>query len=103
MNLDPCVSKMCKQQIVNKSDFRKWALKNHPDKGGDEILFKEINECVQRNIFCDEDVCTPEFIEEIKLKIAENERVINFFIPIIKDLKEKAIPEAEESVIFANL
>jgi hypothetical protein len=26
-------------------DYRKWAIKNHPDKGGDTVLFQEIQNC----------------------------------------------------------
>lgn len=32
--------------ILSVRDFKKWALKNHPDKGGDETLFKEVSNCV---------------------------------------------------------
>jgi hypothetical protein len=28
-----------------KREFRKWALKNHPDKGGNSELFKTVNSC----------------------------------------------------------
>lgn len=37
------------------SSFRKWSLKNHPDKGGNKELFQDVNNCVQ--IFSEGGVC----------------------------------------------
>ena len=34
-----------KYNIVSQQDFRKWTLKNHPDKGGDQQLAKKMNSC----------------------------------------------------------
>ena len=31
--------------ITNPKSFRAWALSNHPDKGGDEKVFKEVSGC----------------------------------------------------------
>jgi hypothetical protein len=33
-------------------EFRKWSLKNHPDKGGNNDTFKEVSGC-QRNALLD--------------------------------------------------
>jgi len=49
-----CNSVMCKYEINNKSEARKFILKNHPDKGGniptDE--FNKILECYQDEKYC---------------------------------------------------
>lgn len=52
MNKFNCIIEMCKHKIYTQSDFRKWALINHPDKGGNEDLFSKINNCSDINIFC---------------------------------------------------
>ena len=94
-----CLENVCKAGIVTKSDFRKWALKNHPDKGGNEELFKLINDCVSKDIFCTEVTgCTDEYREMLKMEIWKNNDAIDFFIPIIKDLKENGIREAKEKI-----
>ena len=31
--------------VEDKGSFRKWALEHHPDKGGDETIFKEVSGC----------------------------------------------------------
>jgi hypothetical protein len=33
-----------KHNISNKKEYRMWAIKNHPDKGGDTKTFQEVNE-----------------------------------------------------------
>ena len=45
---------MCKYNLNNKSDVKKWLLKNHPDKGGkiNSNDFNKILECYQNNYFC---------------------------------------------------
>jgi len=94
-----CLENVCKAGIVTKSDFRKWALKNHPDKGGNEELFKLINDCVSKDIFCTEVTgCTDEYREMLKMEIDKSKNSIDFRIPIIKDLKENGIREAEEKI-----
>lgn len=37
---------LCDLGIENRSDYRKWALKNHPDKNGDVQQFKIVTEAV---------------------------------------------------------
>ena len=37
--------------ITSRNDFRMWAGRNHPDKGGDEDLFKRVNECVDAECY----------------------------------------------------
>lgn len=32
--------------IKSRSDFRKWSLQNHPDRGGDTTKFQEMSACV---------------------------------------------------------
>ena len=84
-----CVLDMCKEKINNKSDFRKWALKNHPDKGGNAKLFKKINECVQTNNFCPEDLCSKEIMDEAELKIFQAKRMIKSFTRSIRTEKKR--------------
>jgi len=40
-----CKELLKKEGINNTSDFRKWALKNHPDKGGSVKKFQEVSGC----------------------------------------------------------
>ena len=40
-----CDRILCKQGIKTNKDFRKWSIKNHPDKGGDQALFQEVSNC----------------------------------------------------------
>lgn len=47
-----CNKNLCDFDIKTKRDFLKWALKNHPDKGGNTALFQEINNCVEAGHFC---------------------------------------------------
>jgi len=45
---DPCIALLESLGIKTESDFRKWALENHPDKGGDEETFKRVSGCFNR-------------------------------------------------------
>ena len=38
-------------KITNRSSFRTWALKNHPDKGGNEELFKKVSDLYDKKIY----------------------------------------------------
>jgi len=40
-----CKEFLFEKNISNKKDFLEWALKNHPDKGGDVKVFDEISSC----------------------------------------------------------
>jgi hypothetical protein len=37
-----------KLNIRSRSDFRKWSVKNHPDKGGDTATFQDVNNAVSK-------------------------------------------------------
>jgi len=52
--LDTCQELMCKYGIDSKDEFKKWVLKNHPDKGGkiSDSEFKQIVKCAKKNKFC---------------------------------------------------
>jgi len=52
--LDTCQELMCKYGIDSKDEFKKWVLKNHPDKGGkiSDAEFKQIVKCAKKNKFC---------------------------------------------------
>jgi hypothetical protein len=52
--LDTCQELMCKYGINSKDEFKKWVLKNHPDKGGkiSDAEFKQIVKCAKKNKFC---------------------------------------------------
>ena len=45
MSCKNCFIILKKQNINSDSAFRKWSLKGHPDKGGDEAIFKEVSSC----------------------------------------------------------
>ena len=49
-----CKEIVCKYNLYSKDDFKKWVMKNHPDKGGvvPDLIFKAINACVSKNKFC---------------------------------------------------
>ena len=53
-NKENCEDLMCKYGINSKSEFRKWVVKNHPDKGGtiDDSDFKQIIKCAVKEKFC---------------------------------------------------
>ena len=36
------------ESIANRRDFLKWALKNHPDKGGDTKKFQKVSGCIDQ-------------------------------------------------------
>lgn len=40
-----CKELLKRENITSIKDYRAWALKNHPDKGGDPEVFKIISEC----------------------------------------------------------
>ena len=40
-----CKKILNNHNIKSSKDFRKWSLKNHPDKGGDEEIFKIVSTC----------------------------------------------------------
>jgi len=53
-SLDNCNDVMCKYGINSKEEYKKWILKNHPDKGGtvNDAEFKQIIICAKKNKFC---------------------------------------------------
>lgn len=34
--------------INSRKDFHKWAVRNHPDKGGDPNIFRKVSQLVER-------------------------------------------------------
>jgi len=48
-----CNDILCPKNIRDKRDYRRWALKNHPDKGGDTSTFQIVQDCVNKNKYCD--------------------------------------------------
>jgi hypothetical protein len=68
---------MCKYGINSKDDFKKWIIKNHPDKGGtiNDADFKRIIECAQKEKYCKKEVeLTAKSILEA-LKVMEDKRI----------------------------
>lgn len=55
--IDNCEYLMCKYGINSKEEYKKWILKNHPDKGGTipDVEFKQIVKCAKKNKFCKKD------------------------------------------------
>jgi len=53
-SIDNCEELMCKYGINSKEEYKKWILKNHPDKGGKipDAEFKQIVKCAKKNKFC---------------------------------------------------
>ena len=53
-SIDNCEELMCKYGINSKEEYKKWILKNHPDKGGkiSDAEFKQIVKCAKKNKFC---------------------------------------------------
>jgi hypothetical protein len=53
-SIDTCEELMCKYGINSKEEYKKWILKNHPDKGGNvpDAEFKQIVKCAKKNKFC---------------------------------------------------
>jgi len=45
VNDDDCKTILRENKISNARGFRKWALKNHPDKGGDTVKFQFVSGC----------------------------------------------------------
>lgn len=52
MSRSSCSASMCPKNIYTKKDFRKWALRNHPDKGGDTSVFQSVSSCVSSELYC---------------------------------------------------
>ena len=48
--LKTCKDILAEHGITDMKSWRRWALKNHPDKGGETELFAEVSDCVDRNI-----------------------------------------------------
>lgn len=46
LKLKHCRKRLNDEGIEDKGSFRKWALKNHPDRGGDTAKFQEISDCM---------------------------------------------------------
>jgi len=53
-SLDNCKELMCKYNINSKAAFKKWIIKNHPDKGGtiSDTEFKQLVKCANKDKFC---------------------------------------------------
>ena len=89
MDNHQCVKSMCEHKIYTKTDFRKWALKNHPDKGGDSELFKYMSNCVDNDMFCTESFCTPELFKFLNKRIKELKAAIGRAQNDIKEYTEE--------------
>jgi len=48
-----CNDILCPKNIRDKKDYRRWALRNHPDKGGDTLTFQNVQDCVNKEKYCD--------------------------------------------------
>ena len=73
-----CQKRLCPKNINSRSDFRKWASENHPDKGGDLNIFQHVTECVNENIFCNSDL--QKIQENTDKAIEELENIYNNFL-----------------------
>jgi hypothetical protein len=47
-----CNQLLCSHGINDRKHWKMWALKNHPDKGGNEEDFKDVLNCVERGVYC---------------------------------------------------
>ena len=56
---EDCEDLMCEQGVeaTGPKKFTRWALKNHPDKGGDSQTFARVSNCKDEGIFASNDVC----------------------------------------------
>jgi len=45
MNCNDCKKVLKRYNINDLKSFRRWALRGHPDKGGDVEIFKEVSNC----------------------------------------------------------
>ena len=41
-----CTATLREAGITSRKDFTRWALRNHPDKGGDTAMFQRVSACV---------------------------------------------------------
>ena len=48
--LKTCKDILAEHGITDMKSWRRWALKNHPDKGGESELFAEVSDCVDKHI-----------------------------------------------------
>ena len=51
-SMDECTRLMCEYGLRTPKDFKRWSLKNHPDKGGDGGLYARVNSCYHEKKFC---------------------------------------------------
>ena len=47
-NTKTCSDTLKEAGIATRKDFRTWAVKNHPDKGGDTTKFQEVSNCADQ-------------------------------------------------------
>lgn len=43
-----CETILAREGITSRKDFLRWAITNHPDKGGDTTKFQEVSNCVDK-------------------------------------------------------
>ena len=46
MSCNQCANSLSEAHIYNKRDFKRWALRNHPDKGGSEGKYQDMSNCI---------------------------------------------------------
>lgn len=103
-----CAVLLKSYKITNKKEFRKWLLINHPDKGGEEDIFKNISNCLSFFEDCIDDINKLIEEPEVQEKLAENlntspeiiEQIVN--IPETKDILVDAIIENPQQIINVN-
>ena len=61
---DNCVKLFSDENIDDTKSFRKWAVKNHPDKGGDSTKFASISNC--NDLFFKDKTCDETKIRTVK-------------------------------------
>ena len=71
MQARKCNKTMCEERLYGKSDWRKWTLKNHPDKVGsafDKKKWSEVSNCRERDLYCQSSSTVKELRQEAKRK-----------------------------------